>query len=197
MTPSTESRIYWASWADRQAIQSLRRHLPNLLDGGLWELLAWPVYHVHKALVEGQVVGYASVVIMPEGVADDFGLAVLPTHRRQGIASRLRACQVRDLTLMGWNRLYAATPAESEPAVAMCRRHFGEPLGSIEVPRLPAYLYFGASLDTLVPRLPTPYPFTQYKDYDFLKVKGQRAVEHLTQLAVHSLLNQRKAALRG
>jgi GNAT superfamily N-acetyltransferase len=186
-----------ASWADRAAVQALRRYNPFLLDGGLFELLHWPVYHVHKAVVEGQVVGYAAVGLMPEGVADDFGLAVLPTHRRQGVASKLRACQARDLQVMGWQRLYVAIPADQDAAVAMCTQHFGPPLGSLEVPGLPVHLYFGAPLDDLVTRLPRPYPLTTFKDTDYLRQKGERVQTQLAQLGAHSAMNTQKAHLRG
>ena len=108
----TKVRIRLADWRDWKEIQALRNLLDRPFDGGLYELLHWPVYHVHYAMApteNNEVIGFTSVALMPNGQAEDVGTVVAPAWRRQGIASQLRLTQVRDLMEMGWASVFAVS----------------------------------------------------------------------------------------
>lgn len=188
-----------ADWRDWRAIHPLRRLVGSPLDGGLYELLNWPIYHVHLAREGEAVVGYTSVVLYPDGSADDRGTAVLPSHRRRGVAGALRAAQVRDLLLMGWQTLYGAAPLD--PAAQGCAvAHFGPPLGSLTAAGREA-TYHGGALTTLAVRLldhrvPQPFPLSSANEAK-LGRKAEAAHAHLAHLAVEGALTRQKQALRG
>ena len=189
-----------ADWRDWRVIHPLRRLLGHALDGGLYELLNWPIYHVHLARLGETVVGYTSVVLYPDGTADDRGTAVLPDYRRQGIASRLRATQVRDLLLMGWPRLYATATTNDDAAQACVQAHFGPARGTLTTPGL-QYTYHGETAAGVALRLlergvPTPYPLSAANEAK-LHRKANTAHTHLARLAVEGTLTMQKAALRA
>jgi hypothetical protein len=195
------TRIQLADWRDWQAINTLRRLLPRPLEGGLYELLNWPIYHVHLASRDDAVVGFAGVVLWPDGAADDVGLVVAPEARRSRVASELRATQVRDLLRMGWTRLYCAVPCDDAVAQACAAAHFGEAIGDVEWPGGPPYRYHGAPLAFVSSRLVqrgvrTPHPLSPKNDQR-LQHKAEKARAHLAQLADLGVFNVQKATLRG
>ncbi len=193
-------RIRLANWKDREAIQPLRALLGRPVDGGLYELLNWSVYHAHIALVEGRPVGFTSVALLPQGVADDMGTVVIPEFRLHRVASELRATQLRDLSRMGYARLYCAAP-ETDEAISMGLAHFGEPLGRVVAPEIQPHAYFGATLPQIGERLQArgvraPYPLSD-ENHRRLLMKAERALHDLTALNALMDFNMRKAELRG
>ena len=189
-----------ADWRDWRAVQPLRKLLGRSLDGGLYELLNWPIYHVHLARMGEDVVGFTSVVLYPDGTADDRGTAVLPDYRRQGLAHALRATQVRDLLLMGWPTLYTAVPQDDPAAVACATAQFGPPRGRLDAPG-ERYLYFGdkaagVALRLLEKGVPGPYPLSPANETK-LHRKAEAAQSHLMRLAIEGTLTMQKAALRA
>lgn len=187
-------RICLADWRDRERIQPLRRATGSTFDGGLYELLNWPIYHVHLALQGDQPLGYTAVLLLADGHADDLGTHVVPEVRRQGLASALRAVQARDLMLMGWSWLW--TVGSDDPAAAAClRSHFGAPIGAIgDQP------YHGVRCEVLHGRLMAkgvaePHPLSP-ANAEKLRRKAERAHAQLAQLAQHGRLNLQKARLR-
>jgi hypothetical protein len=191
------SRIRLADWRDWRAVHALRRTLHRPLDGGLYELLNWPIYHAHLACVGETVVGFTAVVLWPDGVADDVGTVVASEARRQRVASDLRATQARDLLRMGWQRLYCAVPSDDTAAMACAHAHFGEALGELDS----TTRYFGAPLATLAARLAErgvrpPYPLSPANDVKLLR-KADAARVDLQHLARLADLNIQKAALRA
>lgn len=101
----TTLHIRLARETDRAAIRALRRPVlvSKAQDGGLYELLTWPVYHCHVAtLPDGTVVGYGATVLLPESHAEGLQVVVHPSYRRKGIGRLLLASQARDLLAMGW-----------------------------------------------------------------------------------------------
>jgi GNAT superfamily N-acetyltransferase len=169
------------------------------LDGGLYELLNWPIYHVHLARVGDAVVGYTSVVLYPDGIADDRGTSVLPDYRRQGIASKLRATQARDLLLMGWHALYAGAPLD-EAAQGCAVAHFGPAVGSLDAAGDQMTYHgdrtAGVTMRLLEHGVPAPYPLSPANEGK-LQRKAEAAHAHLAHLAVEGTLTMQKAALRG
>jgi hypothetical protein len=195
------TRIQLADWRDWRPIHTLRRVLPRPLEGGLYELLNWPIYHVHLASLDDEPVGFTSVVLWPDGAADDVGTVIAPPYRRQRIASELRATQVRDLTRMGWQRLYCAVPSDDPVAHACATMHFGEALGEVEWPGGAPYRYHGAPLSLVASRLvergvKTPHPLSTKNDQK-LQHKAERARADLNRLADLGVFNVQKATLRG
>ena len=195
------TRIQLSDWRDWPSINNLRRLLPRPLEGGLYELLNWPIYHVHHAIVGEDVVGFTAVVLWPDGAADDVGTVVAEHARRQRVASELRATQVRDLLRMGWTRLYCAIPSDDAVAQACVTAHFGDALGEVEWPGGPPYRYHGAPLAFVASRLVqrgvrTPHPLSPKNDAK-LQHKAQRARDHLARLADLGVFNVAKATLRG
>lgn len=189
-----------ADWRDWRAIHPLRKLLGRPLDGGLYELLNWPIYHVHLARVGDTVVGYTSVVLYPNGTADDRGTAVVPEYRRQRIASQLRAAQVRDLVLMGWTSLYAAAHEADEAALACVQSHFGPARGTLEATPDERYAYHGDRSASVAVRLmergvPAPHPLSQVNETK-LHRKADAAQAFLARLAIEGTLTMQKAALR-
>jgi GNAT superfamily N-acetyltransferase len=193
-------KVSLADWRDREAIQPLRRLLKRPVDGGLYELLNWPMYHCHKAMVDGEVVGFSSVVLHLHGMADDVGTVVRPEYRRQGIATQLRATQVRDLLLMGMTTLFCAAPMSSPEALRWCTRLFGAPISAIDSAYLDPHLYFGAPLATIAQTLKDagvkePYPLVEI-NVERLLHKVQRALRETAQVQALGDFNLRKAKIR-
>ena len=191
-------RIRLADWRDHATVQPLRRQLPRLVDGGLWELLNWAMYHVHTAIVGDRVVGYTSVALLDNGMADDVGTFVEPEYRNQGVASRLRYTQLRDLAVMGWTHFYVAVVRDQTVAIDMCRALMGEPV-TLAYPDEP--LYFGGPVFTVAAKLkdmnvPLPHPLGP-KHLDRLKVKGEKARQELIQLADMANFSMAKVMARG
>jgi GNAT superfamily N-acetyltransferase len=196
----TRLKIRLADWRDREHIQSLRRLLKRPVDGGLYELLNWPMYHCHVALVDDEPVGFSSVALYLHGLADDVGTVVLPRYRRQGIGTQLRATQVRDLLLMGMTALFCAAPMSNPASIQWCTKLFGSPLGSIESAYLDPHLYFGAILPTLAHTLKglgirDPFPLSDL-NVDRLLQKHQRAMQDTARLQALGDFNMRKAVIR-
>lgn len=194
------TRVKLADWRDWRPIHALRRHLGRPLDGGLYELLNWPIYHAHIAVVGDDVVGFTAVVLWPDGVADDVGTVVAEAHRGHRVASTLRATQARDLLRMGWTRLFCSVRADEPAALACAKAHFGEPLGALSTPGEPDAVYFGAGIGAVAARLAergvqTPYPLSPANDAK-LKRKADAARADLARLAALADLNLQKAALR-
>lgn len=189
-----------ADWRDWRLVHPLRKLLNRPLDGGLYELLNWPIYHVHLARIGDEVVGYTSVVLYPDGSADDRGTAVVPASRRHGVASALRATQVRDLLLMGWPALYAAVPQGDDAAQACAVAHFGPARGTLTAAG-ETYAYHGdkaagVALRLLERGVPGPYPLSSANEAK-LHRKAEAAHAHLARLAIEGTLTMQKAALRG
>lgn len=193
-------KIRLADWRDRESIQPLRRMLKRPVDGGLYELLNWPMYHAHIAMLDNQAVGFTAVTIHLNGIADDVGTVVAPEFRHQGIGSELRATQVRDLILMGLTHLYVAAPIDSTEAVKWCTDSIGRPLGTIDSAYLSPHIYFGNSLDVIktnLQRMNTkePFPLSEM-NVDRLMHKLQRAMKETAQIQALGDFNIRKALIR-
>jgi N-acetylglutamate synthase-like GNAT family acetyltransferase len=185
-------RIRLADWRDREAVQPLRRMVERPLDGGLYELLNWNMYHTHTALVEGRVVGMTSIVLLQGGIADDVTTVILPDYRRQGIASQLRATQLRDLMEMGRQYLFAL--ARTEEAASWLTTHMDEVIHEEDL------WYFGAPVETAFNRLlergtPAPYPLSPERHAKLL-ARSTKADQEIQELAELAQVHQAKAALR-
>jgi GNAT superfamily N-acetyltransferase len=194
-------RIRLGDWRDHHGVQTLRKETLGS-GGGLYELLTWPVYHVHTAIDGGdRVVGFTSVALFPDGTADDCGTVVAEDHRERGIGSALRATQVRDLLVMGWRTLYVAVPTPNEAGVACAKAHFGEALGVITAEGLPPVAYFGGPLAEIQARLTRagafePRPLSP-PNADKLRQKAEAARNDLAKLAAQGTLTVQKAQLRA
>lgn len=196
----TRLKIRLADWRDREVIQPLRRMLKRPVDGGLYELLNWPMYHAHVALVDGNTVGFTAVALHTDGVADDVGTVVAPEYRRQGIASELRFTQVRDLELMGFTTLYCAAPTFQVEAIEWCQNTFGSPISTINSAYLDPHLYFGNTLSNIRQLLErrmvrTPFPLSDM-NVERLLHKFERAVRDAAQIQALGDFNMRKALIR-
>ena len=193
-------KIRLADWRDREVIQPLRRMLKRPVDGGLYELLNWPMYHAHVALVDGNTVGFSAVALHLGGIADDVGTVVHPDFRKQGIASELRSTQVRDLDIMGFTHLYCAAPIQSSDAIEWCTHIIGRPIGTLESAYMEPHVYFGNSLESIQSNLRSksvrdPYPLSDV-NVERLLHKIQRALRDTAQLQALGDFNMRKALLR-
>lgn len=193
-------KIRLADWRDREVIQPLRRMLKRPVDGGLYELLNWPMYHAHVALIDGGTVGFSAVALHLGGVADDVGTVVHPDYRRQGIASELRWTQVRDLILMGFSTLYCAAPMDSPEAVKWCADTLERPLGTVESAYLTPHIYYGNTLTNIESNLQkmgvrSPFPLSDM-NVERLLHKFQRALRDTAQLQALGDFNMRKARMR-
>jgi GNAT superfamily N-acetyltransferase len=193
-------KVRLADWRDREAIQPLRRLLKRPVDGGLYELLNWPMYHCHCAIVDGETVGFSAVVLHLHGIVDDVGTVVRPEFRQQGIATQLRATQVRDLLLMGMTALFCAAPMSSPDAIRWCARLFGAPLSAIDSAYLDPHLYFGAPLTGIAQTLKEmgvkePHPVLEI-NLERLLHKVQRALRETAQIQALGDFNLRKAKIR-
>jgi len=193
-------KIRLADWRDREYIQPMRRKLGRPVDGGLYELLNWPTHHAHIAMVDVAPVGFTSVLLNMSGDADDIGTVVNEEYRQHGVASELRYTQIRDLSLMGYGRLFCAAPSDDAAAVAMCRAHFGDPIAEITSAYLPKHLYFGATLTSIEDRLIAsgvrrPFPLSPINQDRLLK-KLDRAKVEATNIRALGDFNLRKAYIR-
>ena len=196
----TQLKIRLANWRDREVIQPLRRLLKRPVDGGLYELLNWPMYHAHTALIDGITVGFSAVSLQPNGLADDVGTVVHPDYRKVGVASELRYTQIRDLEIMGYSRLFCAAPLASQEAVDWCLGLMGSPLGTLNSAYLEPHLYFGSNLDTIKHHLQAklvkdPFPLSDL-NVERLLHKLQRAIRDSAQLQALGDFNMRKALMR-
>lgn len=188
-------RVRLADSRDRDAIRVLRQTalVHKALDGGLYELLTWPVYHTHAATLDGVLVGYASTILLPAAQAELSGLVVAAAHRRLGVGRLLLGTQARDLSMMGWRVLYAAAP--SEDASAFLDALGGVVLGGLTIDGFPPHTYYRLTLDAI----PHDVPLTAHQ-ISRLQAKATQAREGSTGLAGLTALNQfgaAKAALRG
>lgn len=193
-------KIRLADWRDREVIQPLRRLLKRPVDGGLYELLNWPMYHAHVALLDGNTIGFSAVALHTNGVADDVGTVVAPEHRRQGIGSELRFTQVRDLEIMGFEKLFVAAPALETDAVEWCASLFGNPVSTINSSYLEPHIYFGADLSTIKENLRRkmvrePFPLSEM-NVERLLHKFHRAIKESSQIQALGDFNMRKALIR-
>ena len=193
-------RIRLGDWRDHVGIQSLRRDT-MVGNGGLYELLTWPIYHVHTAIIDGdRVVGFTSVALFPDGTGDDCGTVVAEDYRERGLAGALRATQVRDLLVMGWTSLFVAVPTPNAPGLACARKHFGEPLDVLHADGLPSVAYFGGPLSEIQARLTRagvtePRPLSP-PNAEKLRQKAKAARTDFARLTAHGTLTAQKAALR-
>lgn len=193
-------KVRLADWRDRESIQPLRRLLKRPVDGGLYELLNWPMYHAHIAMLDGQAVGFTAVTLHAGGLADDVGTVVHPDYRKQGIGTELRATQVRDLKLMGMTHLYVAAPIDCEDAIKWCQSSIGRPLGAIDSAYLSPHVYFGNTLEAIQENLGKmpgrqPFPLSEV-NVERLLHKFQRALKETAQIQALGDFNMRKALLR-
>lgn len=193
-------KIKLADWRDRDGIQPLRRMLKRPVDGGLYELLNWPMYHAHIAVLDDTIIGFTAVALHLGGVADDVGTVVHPEYRRHGVASELRATQVRDLQLMGMSRLYVAAPMDSPEAIAWCVETIGRPLGTLESAYLTPHVYYGNILPEIERRLQNrdtrpPFPLSDVNQERLLN-KFQKALRDTANLQALGDFNMRKALMR-
>lgn len=196
----TRLKIRLADWRDREVIQPLRRLLKRPVDGGLYELLNWPMYHAHVALVDGNTIGFTAVALHTDGVADDVGTVVAPEFRNQGIGSELRATQVRDLELMGFTQLYCAAPTLNPEAISWCPGIFGAPINTIHSAYLDPHLYFGTTIEKIKENLRArmirePFPLSDM-NVERLLHKFQRAIRDAAQIQALGDFNMRKALIR-
>lgn len=123
-------RIRLADWRDRSVVQPLRALLlgPYRLDGGLYEFLTWPTFHVLLAEGEdGRGLGIAAATLLPNGHAEDVGVAVLAELRRAKLGTRLRAALARDLAILGIRQWHADEPEREGPAWAFQVATLGAP----------------------------------------------------------------------
>lgn len=188
-------RIRVADWRDWKGIQALRSQLQRPFEGGLYELLHWPTYHVHYAMAEQDptAVGFTSVSLLPNGLAEDVGSYVTPDLRGQGIASQLRLVQVRDLIEMGWLHLFVN--ADTDEYVNWAAKYM-EPVGQLD----DGSRYFGAACTDLMARLlddgvPPPHQLSP-DNRARLGYKSGRAVQDLARLQALSLRQIHKDVLR-
>ena len=194
-------RIRLADWRDREVIHPIRRLITRPMDGGLYELLNWPIYHVHVAAQDGRTVGFTSCILYGNGTADDAGTVVVPEFRRHRIASELRATQLRDLGVMGWTHLYCAVPADSVEGLRMAHEHFGEPLGEVSVDSFPPHLYYCSRVEQMYAKIldrgvRAPHPLSP-KFIEALRLKAGKARADLQRLAVNQAFQLQKADLRS
>lgn len=192
--------IRLGDWRDHRPIDTLRKQGDGISGGGLYELLTWPVYHVHTARRGDEIIGFTSVALFPDGTADDCGTVVAEAERGRGIASALRGTQVRDLLVMGWRALYVAVSETNAPGQGCARAHFGEPIGTMEVEGLTPMAYFGDGLATIQARLTTrgttpPHPLSP-PNLEKLRQKAALARQDLARLDTVGRLAFQKAALR-
>ena len=193
-------RVRWADWRDRQPVQELRRLQPDTvqLDGGLWELLSWPVYHAHIALVHGEPVGVAAANLWPLGIADEVSWVVKLGWQGQGIGWALRGAQWRDLMLLGWRQWYTTLPRDAEAARASTTRVCGPVRQEVMVAGLPPHEIYGGDLASMLVRYrqsyPEPYALTTGQE-SRLRSKGVQAVAWLTRQLAVNRFHTRKAAL--
>jgi len=196
----SQVKVRLADWRDREVIQPLRRMLKRPVDGGLYELLNWPMYHAHVALVDGNTVGFSAVALHLGGVADDVGTVVHPDYRRKGVGSELRSTQVRDLILMGLSHLYCAAPMDSPEAIKWCTETIGNPLGTLDSAYLTPHMYYGNTLEAIESNLQRrhvrpPFPLSEV-NVERLLHKFQRAIRETAQLQALGDFNMRKAHMR-
>lgn len=193
------ARIRLADWRDHVQVQKLRKLLKRTVDGGLWELLNWPMYHVHTASIQDQIVGFTSVALLNDGVADDVGTVIDPEFRNQGISKLLRFTQLRDLALMGWTELWVLADTEDDIVFGSCQKYLGKMRAPITVGDN-TYGYFGESVIRLAQRIkengcPPPIPLNDIFT-DRLMVKRDRAREDLIRLTKIAQLSTLKALSR-
>mgnify|MGYP001593995728 CR=1 FL=1 len=187
-------RVRIADWRDWREIQELRNLLPSPFDGGLYELLHWPTYHVHYAMStnSNDVIGFTSVVLSIDGEAEDAGTIVAPAFRRQGIASQLRLAQLRDLIEMGWHSLFSLVPSlEGEAWTNTHLEHIAS---------TPAGEYYGNGCVTAMTQLldagvPTPHPLSPDNKARLVH-KASRAIEDLPRLVAYAEQQFHQAKLR-
>lgn len=188
-------RIRVADWRDWKEIQALRSQLQRPFDGGLYELLHWPTYHVHYAMGEGdpKVVGFTSVSLFPNYVAEDVGSFVVPESRGQKVASQLRLVQVRDLMEMGWHTLFVV--ADTDEYVNWAVKYM-EQVGVLD----DGSRYFVAPCADLMDRLlddgvPAPHQLSP-DNKARLGYKSGRAIQDLARLQALGLRQLHKELLR-
>lgn len=191
-------RIRVADWRDWKEIQALRSQLQRPFEGGLYELLHWPTYHVHYAMPtepagDNRVIGFTSVSLLPNSIAEDVGSYVVPDQRDQTVASQLRLVQVRDLMEMGWSTIFVT--ADTDEYVAWAAKYM-EPLGVLDN----GARYFGSKCADLMDRLlddevPPPHQLSP-DNRARLGYKGGRAIQDLARLQALSLRQLHKDMLR-
>lgn len=190
----TKVKIRIADWRDWKEIQALRTMTPRPLEGGLYELLHWPTFHVHYAMPEDsqEIIGFTSVALLDGDVVEDAGTAVKPEWRRQGIASQLRLTQIRDLMEMGFHSLF--TPTHTEEGADWARTHL------TEIGTAGTFPYFGgATTDVFTHLLDrgvlVPHPLSP-DNRARLAYKAGRARQDLARLTAWSDLLIQRLALR-
>ena len=196
-------KIRPADWRDHEVIRSLRAlaFTELSLDGGLYELLTWPIFHCQVAVQEGQVIGMAALLLPPGTIADSQGVSVRPEHRGKRIASHLRAAQARDLKILGYEALDVALPSDNAAAMAMTFRHFPKELPPVLVDGQKLYRYFRATVPELLQRASAEvgrYPMSLTAAQEtLLQRKGEQARELYHRLLLVETLARQKAERRG
>lgn len=187
-------RVRISDWRDWKEIQALRNLLPRPLDGGLYELLHWPLYHVHYAMPvdSDEVVGFTSVVLAADGEAEDTGTVVAPLYRRKGVASQLRLTQLRDLVELGWHSLFVLV--DTLEGEAWVQTYLDR------VAATPNGVYYGGGSVAAMEKLldagtPIPHPLSP-DNRARLAHKATRAAENLSQLAKLAEQQYTQAKLR-
>lgn len=157
------TKVRLGDWRDRVPIQKLRKQYGRPHDGGLYELLNWPIFHVHTALEDEHIIGFAACVLLDGGLAEDAGTIVDVEHRRKGVASLLRRTQFRDLMVMGYTHYFSESDNDIGSAFNQMHLH---PLRTFNyVEGLPTIDYFGGNVaeasESLLERgTPHPHPLS-------------------------------------
>lgn len=195
-------KIRTADWRDHEVVRSLRAlaFTELSLDGGLYELLNWPIFHCQVAVQEGQIIGMAALLLPPGPIADSQGVAVRPEYRGQRLASHLRAAQARDLQVLGYTALDVAIPSDNAAAMAMTLRHFPKELPPVLVDGQKPYRYFRAPVPELLQRASAEvgrYPVSLTPAQEtLLQRKGEKARELHHRLILAETLSREKASRR-
>ena len=191
-------KIQLADWRDHAEINKLRKQLIQFNDGGLYELLNWPTYHVHAARYKDDIIGFTSVRLLANGNAEDVGTIVNEEFRGQDVASELKLTQIRDLITMGWTHMFATVKTEDAPAGLFARKLYGEPLGAIPGTHLGDLEYFGANvyhIQKALHNVRQPFPLS-VKNHERLLHKATKAYTELSQLSLLGDIAMRKHRMR-
>jgi GNAT superfamily N-acetyltransferase len=193
-------KIQLADWRDREPIEELRREWDLYVEGGLYEMLHWPTYHVHIARLDGKVIGYVAATVHGDD-AEDAGGVTLGEFRRQGVAKALRATQMRDLVLLGCDRFFTAVRASNAPANAFARLMCGPPRDAADLPGVGLVYDYGSELQDIYDRLGAagaakPYPLSHVNQMKLIS-KREKINVHLQRVSDLAQFHIWKGVSRG